>query len=141
MPANHLINVIRGALLAAAMGGLGIAAVPAEAASAAVAIHPVVELHVYHDAPLVYRRHHHPRAYLVHPYFVPPYYARPYLPRALCMTSNELRRSVARRGYNGVSIFNISGNLAQLTAHRGRGEYVITLNRCTDTIVDIRRRF
>jgi hypothetical protein len=130
---------IRGVLLAAAIGGVGFAVLPAAAAPIGGA-YPIVVAHPRHHAPRPYYQHHfYPRPNVVRPYFVQPYYAPSY--RAVCMSSTQLRRSVARRGYSGVSIFSVSGNLAQVTAHRGRGEYVITLNRCTGTMLDVRRRF
>jgi hypothetical protein len=127
-------------MLAAAIGGVGFAALPATAAPVGDA-YPIVVAHHRQHMPRADQRHHfHPRPHLARPYFVQPYYyAPPY--RAVCMSSNQLRRSVARLGYNGVSIFSVSGNLARLTAHRGHGEYVITLNRCTGRILNVRRRF
>jgi hypothetical protein len=146
MPAGPIAKFIRGILLAAAIGGVGFAALPAAAAPVGDA-YPIVVAHHRHHVPRANQRHHlHPRPHFVRPHLVRPYvapryyyYAPPY--RAVCMSSTQLRRSVARRGYRGVSILNVSGKLAQLTAHRGRGEYVITLNRCTGTIVNVRRRF
>lgn len=145
MPASPIAKFFRGIVFAAAIGGVGLAALPAKAAPVGDA-YPIVVAHHRHHVPQASHRHHfHPRAHFVPPYFARPYYAPRYYYappyRTVCLSSSQLRRSVARRGYNGVSIFSVSGNLARLTAHRGRGEYVITLNRCTGTIVNVRRRF
>jgi len=141
MPARFVARIVRGIVLAAAIGGVGLTVMPAQAAST-IYVHPIVETPVQYYPPQDHhRRHFYPRPHLAYPYFVPPYYARPYQPRAVCMSSNQIRRSVARRGFNGVSIFSASGALVRLTAHRGRGEYVITANRCTGEILAVRRRF
>jgi hypothetical protein len=61
---------------------------------------------------------------------------RPNRPDRMCMSDREVRRDLRRDGYDEIRFFDRRGRIVQVTAELGRRDYRIAYDTCTGRIVD-----
>jgi len=54
-----------------------------------------------------------------------------------CLTNNEVRRGLQRRGWDDVRFVDRRGVRVKVVADWGRRTYAMTINRCTGRVTDI----
>jgi hypothetical protein len=114
--ASTIVRIARAAVVAAALGGAALTAMPAQAASS-----------------FSFGFGFGPGPF-VHPYP----YMRPY-PGMYCMTDWQVRNALARAGYSSIRLYAAQGRLIRARAVRGSWVYLIDFNRCSGYIVGVTR--
>lgn len=59
--------------------------------------------------------------------------------RRECLTNNEIRRGLRRDGFDDIRFLDRRGSRVTVVAERGRRDYRISINRCTGRVLDVDR--
>ena len=108
---STLKSISRAAVIALAVGGAVVTAVPAQAAS------------LHYMAPGF-------GLGLSYPHRINP---------LLCYTDYQVRQALSRQGFSRIYLNAANGRFIEARATRGRWVYLIEFNRCSGNIVDVRR--